>query len=1436
MMTGARPVVAAVAMAAVLVIGALAGVARGDWPTHRGDNGRTAASDETIDARRLVAAWVHEPASGPRPAWPGPAKWDAYASLKGMKSMRNYDPVFHTTIVGDEGGGRVYYGSSAEDTVVCLDAVTGREVWTFIAGGPVRVAPSIIEGVAYFGADDGYAYAVDAATGDLKWKFCPTAGLPDGQKRVLNNGRLISFYPVRTGVMVDQATAYFGASLLPWKSSYLVAVDAATGKAEGAGRYVRDLGLDQTLEAAMLCTDDRLIAPRGRVAPMLFDRKTGEMLGALPGGGGSFVVLTDENRVLHGPGNKTPKLYDAAAETRESVSSYESGHAIVVRDGVSYLLGDETLAALDRQSGALKWIVESEQPYELVMAGRGDEGVLFAGGVDEVVAYSVRNGEVLARLPVRGRVQGISIGAGRVVASTDVGVIHVFAEGEASEGPYAVRPGAAGEPASGGADAEEDRALDLSVPDVFDDDLLHRWVFQRDAAGAGQDGPPGFVNFGAQDRGPGPAARTGELPTIVRAGAREVLAFDGTFGGLRVADDFRAIDLPTREISVEAWVRIDEPMQWGGIINCIQDNGGYEHGWILGFNGDKPSFGLNGASDPVNSITYLASTKPFTKKAWHHVVGTYDGAAQRVYMDGELVAESVTQKGDISYPDAAVVHVGAYKDTDEDFRMKGALREVRVYTRALSAEEVKKNAGQERATLPEPEAPAAAVELAKLVAGPVISFVPGQAAEVIYETDRPSRSRVTVHYAGPGAGTMEPAAREVSRPGRSREHRVRIEGLRKDTPYEIAIHVDGEGDRSLATQRYLMDTTFDFTRSSGVVRGGERLGAELTSAVASIERARAEAGSPGPGHAVIVGVGTGELGLALAKHSGMRVTVLERGAAKVDGLRRMYHAAGAHGWRVAVIDLDEVPPEHLPAGIADVVLSETAKDRAGVSDADWALMQRLASPDGGLVMLGEGGAKDVAWVRPALPGSAPWRHMYGEANNRAFAGEELAGAGATDELEVTWVGEPGPRYQSDRGNRKPAPLAENGHVFTQGLNRIIAVDAYNGTIRWAVELPELQRFNIPRDTSNWCTDGSHVFLAMGDRCYRVSHADGSVEKLAEVVRPRGASDSDRYEWGYLARHEVNGAGGRPGSDLLFGSATKAGGEYVEWWGGAMWYDSKEDVDTAKVCSDTLFALDPDTASQRWLYDAKGLIINSTITIQGGSVWFLESGDAAAKAAASRRVNSDDFWNAMEMVCLDAETGLERWRKPLRGVAGAAIPAGKIAAYIAAAGVADAGGDAATEDGRVIYSISAYIDGQGAIGVYSFRGDTGECLWQRVAPWEKDHHGGHIVRPAIVKDRIYVRPHVIDLTTGEVVHTGFPGGHQCGTYTASSNALYFRMGNLGMWDRTTGQASRFNRLRPDCWISTVPALGMLLSPEGGGGCSCGSWMETSMGLMPVSFSR
>ena len=49
----------------------------------------------------------------------------------------------------------VYFGSSADDKVYCLDARDGQVRWTFFTEGPVRLAPTVVGERVYAGSDDG---------------------------------------------------------------------------------------------------------------------------------------------------------------------------------------------------------------------------------------------------------------------------------------------------------------------------------------------------------------------------------------------------------------------------------------------------------------------------------------------------------------------------------------------------------------------------------------------------------------------------------------------------------------------------------------------------------------------------------------------------------------------------------------------------------------------------------------------------------------------------------------------------------------------------------------------------------------------------------------------------------------------------------------------------------------------------------------------------------------------------------------------------------------------------------------------------------------------------------------------------------------------------------------------------------------------------------
>ncbi len=385
----------------------------GDWPTYRHDNRRSGVTAETLDAARLSEAWVHAPAYPPQPAWSGPAKWDAYAGIVGLRSMRNYDPVFHGIVAE----GAVYFGSSAEDCVVCLDAVTGDVRWAYVTGGPVRIAPSWVDARLYFGSDDGHAYCVNAADGALIWKYSPVRE----PRLIPNDGKLIPLWPIRTGVLVDSGKAYFGAALLPWEPAYLCAVDASTGSLDGPGLYCRTMN-HVTMEGAMLASPTKLYMPQGRSAPMVFERENGGHLGDLEGGGGVFAVLTPDMQIAHGPGNKTGWLTVSNAETRDKIASVSQGNAMVVTETRSFVLKDAELLTLERASGETLWRTVTNHPYALILAG----GILFAGGNDAVAAFDAQDGQCIRTLPVRGCAHGLAVAGGSLFVSTDTGAVYCF--------------------------------------------------------------------------------------------------------------------------------------------------------------------------------------------------------------------------------------------------------------------------------------------------------------------------------------------------------------------------------------------------------------------------------------------------------------------------------------------------------------------------------------------------------------------------------------------------------------------------------------------------------------------------------------------------------------------------------------------------------------------------------------------------------------------------------------------------------------------------------------------------------------------------------------------------------------------------------------------------------------------------------------------------
>jgi outer membrane protein assembly factor BamB len=439
--------------------------------------------------------------------------------------------------------------------------------------------------------------------------------------------------------------------------------------------------------------------------------------------------------------------------------------------------------------------------------------------------------------------------------------------------------------------------------------------------------------------------------------------------------------------------------------------------------------------------------------------------------------------------------------------------------------------------------------------------------------------------------------------------------------------------------------------------------------------------------------------------------------------------------------------------------------------------------------------------------------MYAEPGNTACSGDALAKA----PFRLQWFGEPGPSDMVDRHHRTVVPLYCNGRLFIPGNERVFAVDAYNGTMLWSREVPGFRRIAAMRDCGNMAVADNRLFVVAGRTCTAFDAQTG--KPLSEHIPPPGSAGLV-HDWGYVA---VLG-------DCLYGSGTRPGasrGGHSRAAIGDTYWDRRP-----IVTSTCVFCQDSRTAAQMWLYQAKGgAILNPTLTIGGGRMYFVESSHGATlDPNTSRSTPADLLGKGSQLVALDVRTGNELWRKAADF---AHIEHHLYLSYAQERLVAvGSRNHRASPNARP----TVWYD------VHTFRATDGEPLWRQSQDnrqgaggdhGEQDHH------PAIVGRTVYVEPLAYDLQTGRRIESWkyVRGGHGCGTLSASADALFFRAGNPTMCDLATGTNTKLTRVtRPGCWINIIPAGGLVLIPEASSGCTCNFSIQTSLALVPASVSR
>ncbi len=189
----------------------------------------------------------------------------------------------------------------------------------------------------------------------------------------------------------------------------------------------------------------------------------------------------------------------------------------------------------------------------------------------------------------------------------------------------------------------------------------------------------------------GPDGIFNSAPKIVTDPLGQSVRFHGRGMECVVAKDFQTIReyLPDRDFTLSAWVAVEEPTEFGGIVGTFQDNGGYEKGWVVGYDQDAHfTFALSseGADDGDGLMTYLTGKTPFEPGRMYHVVAIYDGTTMQLFVNGKLDASTNEQSGKILYPEQATTVIGSYRDRNEFHPMKGRIREMAVYDIAAKPE------------------------------------------------------------------------------------------------------------------------------------------------------------------------------------------------------------------------------------------------------------------------------------------------------------------------------------------------------------------------------------------------------------------------------------------------------------------------------------------------------------------------------------------------------------------------------------------------------------------------------------------------------------------------------------------------------------------------------------------------------------------------------
>ncbi|TNB69575.1 hypothetical protein FHJ30_18515 [Arthrobacter sp. BB-1] len=301
-----------------------------DWSQHHGDQGHTGVAADRIDAGQRLA-WSYRTEGTFLTGSPALVNGVVYAGTR------------------DENGD----GNSA---VHAVDQATGKQLWSYKVPSSVHGSIAVSDGLVFVPTLRGSLFAVDAATGQLKWQHDPEPA-PEGY-----NQRTYGYYGVTVAdgkVLYPYQTRHGEA-----KQGLLLALDVKTGSRVWASPMSGSTMSDGTPAVS----DGRVyVGNQTADRVMAYDLATGQPLwtgAATLGGWQDGIPSAGNGRVYIGSGNGIIARDGATGQTlwtyRSQHPSLVNGNATpaapTIAGNVIYMgFPSGAVTALDATTGAVLW-------------------------------------------------------------------------------------------------------------------------------------------------------------------------------------------------------------------------------------------------------------------------------------------------------------------------------------------------------------------------------------------------------------------------------------------------------------------------------------------------------------------------------------------------------------------------------------------------------------------------------------------------------------------------------------------------------------------------------------------------------------------------------------------------------------------------------------------------------------------------------------------------------------------------------------------------------------------------------------------------------------------------------------------------------------------------------------------------------------------------